>query len=106
MSEWIDVKAVKDIGPGECVVVNLEGIAVAVFNLDGQFFAVEDECTHEAFPLSEGEVEGEAIVCALHGARFSIKTGEVLGEPAIEPVATFPVRVQDGRVQVRNKPGG
>lgn len=80
----------------------MEGAQVAVFNLDGRYYAVEDVCTHDGGILTGGPVEGDQIVCPRHGARFSIRTGEVLAPPAFEPIATFPVRVSDGEVQVRD----
>jgi len=102
MSDWIDVAGVYEIGPKECKTVLMRGVQVAVFNIEGGFFAIEDECSHEASPLSDGSVEGDIVICAKHGARFSLRNGEALSPPAYEPVAIFPVRIQDGRVQVRD----
>jgi len=72
----------------------IDDLEIAVFNLDGAFFAIKDVCTHEQAPLSEGELTGETIVCPWHGACFSVKTGEALSLPATEPVETFPVVLQ------------
>jgi 3-phenylpropionate/trans-cinnamate dioxygenase ferredoxin subunit len=83
-------------------VVDVEGTRVAVFNLQGKYFAIEDVCTHDGGILTGGVVEGEQIICPRHGARFSIKTGEALTAPAYEPTATFPVRVVAGEVQVKD----
>jgi 3-phenylpropionate/trans-cinnamate dioxygenase ferredoxin component len=102
MSGWFDVAPADAIGPGHCVVVELGGIAVAVCNAGGTFYAIEDACSHEVNPLSDGQVEGETIVCAAHGARFSLRTGEALSAPAYEPIAIFAVRVENGMVQVRS----
>ncbi len=102
MSGWVDVARVEELPPGTWRVADVEGTQVAVFNLDGAYYAIEDMCTHDGGDLASGELEGEAIVCPRHGARFSIKTGEVLAPPAYEPVATFPVRLEGGRVQVRD----
>lgn len=102
MSDWIDVAAAADFPPGDRRVVSMDNAQIAVFNLDGRYYAIEDVCTHDGGELASGERDGEAIVCPRHGARFSIKTGEVLAAPAYEPVATFPVRVANGRVQVRD----
>lgn len=102
MSAWINVAAPEEIEPGRCVVVDIDGTPVAVFNIDGEFLAVEDECSHERYPLSDGEVEADTVTCAQHGAQFSLRTGEALSAPAFEPVATFAVRVEHGRVQVRD----
>ena len=102
MTDWTDVAAVKDLPPGTHTTVTVEDVTIAVFNLAGQFYAIEDICTHDGGSLTGGEMDGDEIVCPRHGARFSIKTGAVLAPPAYEGVATFPVRVQDGRVQVRD----
>ena len=105
MSTWIDVAAVEEIEPGGCVVVDFHGTAVAVFNIDGEFLAVEDECSHESYPLSDGDVQADTVTCALHGAQFSLRTGEALSAPAVEPVTVFPVRVENGRLQMRESRG-
>lgn len=102
MSDWQDVDSVEAIPPGSHQVVDVDGAQVAVFNLDGQFYAVEDVCTHDGGTLTGGAVEGEQIICPRHGARFSIKTGAVLAPPAYEPIHSFPVRIESGRVQVRD----
>jgi 3-phenylpropionate/trans-cinnamate dioxygenase ferredoxin subunit len=102
MSDWQDVAAVDELVPGAHRVVDVEGTQVAVFNLDGEYYAIEDVCTHDGGVLTGGSVEGDQIVCPRHGARFSIKTGAVLAPPAYEPVHPFPVRVLDGRIQVRD----
>ena len=102
MSDWQDVAAVEAIPPGSHHVVDVDGAQVAVFNLDGQFYAVEDVCTHDGGTLTGGAVDGEQVVCPRHGARFSIKTGAVLAPPAYEPIHSFPVRIESGRVQVRD----
>lgn len=100
MSNWIDVAAVEDFLPGSCRVVETDGIPIAVFNLDGSYYAIENRCTHEEAELSDGALEGDEIVCPLHGARFSVVTGAVLTPPAYENLRTFPVRVTDGWVEV------
>lgn len=103
MADWIEVAAADEIAPGACRTVEVDGKWVAVFNLGGEFHAIEDVCTHDGGDLASGEIDGDAIVCPRHGARFCIKTGEVLSPPAYEDVPTFPVRVQDGKVQVRGE---
>lgn len=103
MSDWVDVSRIEELPPGTRKVVDVDGVAVAVFNLGGEYYAIEDVCTHDGGDLATGEVDGEAIVCPRHGARFSIKTGEVLAPPAYEPVAIFPVRIHQGIVQVRDE---
>ncbi len=102
MSEWTDVAAVADFSPGSYRQVEVDGVAVAVFNVDGRYYAIEDVCSHEAETLSNGQLTGLEINCPRHAARFSLVTGEALSPPAYEPVAIFPVRVENGRVQVRD----
>lgn len=102
MAEWVDVARTEDFSPGAVRTVEIEGTPIAVFNLNGHYYAIEDVCTHEAETLSDGEVTGEEIVCPRHGAHFSILTGAALSAPAYEPVATFPVRVEGGMVMVKD----
>ena len=100
MGTWLDVAGSDELAPGARRVVDMDGVAVVVFNLDGEYFAIKDECTHDSGDLAGGKLEGEVIICPRHGARFSVKTGTVLGPPAYEDVRTFPVRVEGGKVQV------
>ena len=102
MSDWIDVAPVSEIGPNEYRVVDAEDVMIAVFNIDSQFYAIEDCCSHDRLCLTGGEIADGEITCPHHGARFNIKTGQALCAPAYEPVATFPVRIIDNRVQVRD----
>ncbi|PKO88980.1 MAG: ferredoxin [Betaproteobacteria bacterium HGW-Betaproteobacteria-12] len=102
MSAWTDVAAVAELPPGGCQRLDVDGVAVAVFNVEGRYYAIEDVCSHEAETLSGGPVYGLEITCPRHEARFSLVTGEALSPPAYEPIAVFPVRVEAGRVQVRD----
>ncbi|MGD2154230.1 MAG: non-heme iron oxygenase ferredoxin subunit [Gemmatimonadales bacterium] len=86
--------------PGELKAVEVDGEQVLLCNVGGEVYAVHDECTHECFPLSEGTLEGDVVTCLLHGARFSVKTGEVLAPPALVPVKTYDVRVEGEDVMV------
>jgi 3-phenylpropionate/trans-cinnamate dioxygenase ferredoxin subunit len=102
MSDWFDVANRDALAPGQHVVVDVEDVAVAVFNIDGEYLAVEDVCTHDGAELASGDLEGDAIVCPRHGAKFCLRTGEVLAPPAYEPVSVFPVRIDGDMVQVRD----
>lgn len=104
MSDWIDVAPVADFPPGACRTVDADGVAIAVFNVDGRYYAIADQCSHEAEPLSGGVLLGDSIVCPRHGAQFSLATGEAQTPPAYEPVAVFPVRIENGQVQVQDDP--
>ncbi len=102
MSDWISVAKLDELPPGTWRVVDADGTAIVVFNLEGEYYAIEDVCTHDGGQLTGGTVEGDEVVCPRHGARFSIRTGEALAPPAYEPTAKFPVRVKNGEVQVRD----
>jgi 3-phenylpropionate/trans-cinnamate dioxygenase ferredoxin subunit len=82
-----------ELAPGE--VRRIEDLNIAVFNVNGAYFAIHDVCTHAEASLSEGEVDGATVVCPLHGACFSLETGEALTPPATEPVETFSVIIRE-----------
>lgn len=103
MSEWVTVAAVGELAPGSRRVADVDGVAVAVFNIGGEYFAIEDVCTHDGGELASGVLEGDQIICPRHGARFCVRTGEALSAPAYEPTAKFPVRIENGAVQVRDE---
>jgi len=102
MSDWVDVAPERSVADGEHVVVDCDGMAVAVFKLDNEYYAIEDACTHDGAEIASGRLEGWEIVCPRHGARFCLKTGKVLKAPAYEDLACFPVRVENGIIQVRD----
>jgi len=99
--KWLDVAAAADIPPGTHEILETDDEIIAVFNIDGKFFAIEDVCTHDGEELTGGPVEGDQIICPRHGARFCIRTGRALTPPAYEDVPTYPVRVRDGRIEVQ-----
>ncbi len=102
MTDWIDVCAASALADNENVIVDVDGTEVAIFKIDGQFFAIEDVCTHDGAEIASGELDGDEIICPRHGARFCVKTGAVKCAPAYEDVDTFPVRVEEGQLQIRD----
>lgn len=100
MSNWIDAIAESALAEGEHIVVDVDGVDVALFNLAGQFYAIEDVCSHDGTEIASGELDGDEIICPRHGARFCVKTGAVKCAPAYEDIASYPVKVADGRVWV------
>lgn len=102
MSDWTRVCTLAELGPGSRRTVDVDGALVLVVNVAGELFAVEDVCTHDGAPLGDGSVDGTAVVCPRHGARFCLRTGAVLAPPAYAPIATFPLRVSDGVIEVRD----
>ena len=104
MSEWVKVAKTDNLKPGECKVVDIDEVMVAVYNIDGNYYAIEDTCTHDGGELATGPIEGDEVICPRHGARFCIKTGEALTAPAYEDVDRYAVRVQDNVIQVASEP--
>jgi 3-phenylpropionate/trans-cinnamate dioxygenase ferredoxin component len=102
LSDWITVARLDELDPGEWRVVEADETQIVLFNLGGEFYALEDVCTHDGGQLTGGHIEGDEIVCPRHGAHFCIRTGEALTAPAYEPTAKFPVRIEEGNVQVRD----
>jgi nitrite reductase/ring-hydroxylating ferredoxin subunit len=89
-----------DVAEGTAIKVSVGGCDIALFNLGGTFYATAESCTHAYASLVDGYIDGDEVECSLHGARFSIPTGEVLAEPATENLATYPVRVEDDLILV------
>jgi 3-phenylpropionate/trans-cinnamate dioxygenase ferredoxin subunit len=102
MSDWIDVIKAQDLAERDHSVVDVDGTTIAVFKIDGGFYAIEDVCTHDGAEIASGRLEGDTIICPRHGARFCIKTGAVMSPPAYEPISCFPVRILEEMVQVRD----
>ena len=88
------------IAAGECKGVNVSGVAVAIFNVDGSFHATSNICTHQHALLSEGYLEGEFIECPLHQGRFNVVTGAVDCPPVTEALRVFPIRIEGNDVLV------
>ena len=104
MMDWIEVAPAGSLAPGEHVIVDVNGVDVAVFNIEGEYLAIQDACTHDGTEIASGVIEGGEIVCPRHGARFCLRSGKVLAPPAYEDIDTYPVRVAEGRIQVGNQP--
>ena len=98
---YVPVARVDEVAEGAVKVVRIEDQAIAVFRIGGEYFAMDDVCTHDGGPLAEGAIEGCEIECPRHGARFDVRTGAALCLPAIESVTTYPVRIAGDEIQVR-----
>lgn len=96
-SRRLRVCAVGDLPPGEAMKVETDP-PVAVFNVDGEFFATDDTCTHEESSLADGYIDGDQVECSFHFAKFCIRTGAALSFPAVTPLKTLSVVVDDGEV--------
>ena len=100
MTDFVKVAKADEINPGQARLIDVKGKQIAVFNINGDFFAIDNMCTHEEASLAEGEISGHEVTCPLHGAKFDVRTGEVLGPPAYDDVACYAVRVVGTDVEV------
>lgn len=103
MSE-IEVCPLAALPPGEIAVVRAGPGQIAVFNADGELYALEDRCSHQDTYLSDGWLEGCEVECPLHGATFDVRTGQPTGPPATEPVQVYPVHIRNGFICVTTEP--
>ena len=99
-TEFVKLAGTADVAPGQVKVYEVQGRSIALCNVDGTFYAIDDVCTHDGGPLDQGELEGYQIECPRHGARFDVRSGRALALPAVMPVRSYPVRVEDGVVKV------
>lgn len=102
MTEFVRVASVGDIPSGQRLLIELDEVTVAVFNVDGEYYCIEDVCTHDDGPVAEGTLDGFAIECPRHGALFDIRDGSVLSMPAVVPVPTYEVRIEGDDILVEN----
>jgi nitrite reductase/ring-hydroxylating ferredoxin subunit len=87
-----------DVAAGTAIKVERQGLELAVFNIEGEFYVTDDHCTHGPGSLSEGYIDGDIVECNFHQGQFNIRTGEVVLPPCFVPVKTYPVVVRDGKV--------
>ncbi|MGB5831204.1 MAG: non-heme iron oxygenase ferredoxin subunit [Thiohalocapsa sp.] len=95
---FVAVAEAEDIAPGKFVSASVGGKEFIIARVDDRYYAVEDNCSHEDYPLSYGCLDGTRIKCSLHGSRFSLETGHPEEEPADEPIATYRVQLANGRL--------
>lgn len=100
MTEFRRVASLSEIPPGERFTFVVKRRAIVLFNVDGLIYALEDQCSHEEVPLSDGYLDGCEIECAQHGARFDLRTGAVTAPPAVSPVRVYAVRITGDDVEV------
>ena len=96
----VTVAKVGDTPPGSISVHDVHGCRVALCNVNGTFYAIDDVCTHDGGPLDQGVLEGKLVECPRHGARFDVTTGWAVVLPAVQPVKTYPVTVEGDDVKV------
>lgn len=100
MSKWIPVADEGELAPGQFRLVEVADLELALFNVDGTVYCIEDLCTHDGGNLVEGDFEGRVVTCPRHGAKFDVTTGEALCLPAVAATPRHEVRVRDGKIEV------
>ena len=104
MDDFVPVKKVDDLLPGQMTWVSVEGERVLLANVNGSFYALEDVCGHQRMALSKGCLEGHEVECPLHFARFDVRTGALVTGPMSEDVLTYEVRVEGDTIYVKQEP--
>lgn len=102
MEGWTFICGRDELAPGEYRVVDADGTMIAVFNIDGDYYAIEDVCTHDGAELTGGPIHGFEVECPRHGSRFDVRTGAACNPPAYLPTASFPIRIDDAGVWSRD----
>ena len=100
MAKLVKIAETKDLTPGQAATFDVEGQKIALFNVEGTFYAVGDTCTHRGGRLSEGSVAGTTVTCPWHGADFDLKTGAVMRPPARQGVPSYRVVIDGGDVKI------
>jgi 3-phenylpropionate/trans-cinnamate dioxygenase ferredoxin component len=98
--EFVQIVEAAELKPGERILVEVDELPIAVFNVDGKYYAIGDICTHDGGPLGDGEMDGYLVICPRHGARFDVRNGKAVTLPAVLDTPWYPVRVQDGWVEI------
>lgn len=97
---WLTVAGANEIQPGNFIQVDTGTLYILICNVNGQLYAIEDQCTHDGSSMATGCLEGDQIICPRHGARFCLRSGAALTPPAYDAVQTFPVRINANQIEV------
>jgi 3-phenylpropionate/trans-cinnamate dioxygenase ferredoxin subunit len=98
--QYVTVARTDELANGQRILLDVGGRSMAVFNIAGSYFAIDDVCSHDDGPVAEGEVIGEVIECPRHGGRFDLKTGKAVQLPAVADIGAYPVRIVGDEIQV------
>ncbi len=99
--EWVKVADLGECPPGSLLDVEAGEESIVLANVGGDLYALENRCSHEDLPLSDGELDGDQLECLYHGARFDVCTGRAVGLPAIKPVPIYDVQVRGQEIFVQ-----
>ena len=94
------IAEIADIKNGERAFFDVEGYQIVLFNIEGEYFAIGNVCSHDEGPLGDGELDGNLIICPRHGAQFNIRTGKVLSLPAVVDIPCYPLRIDNGIIHI------
>lgn len=100
MPERLTIARASDVPAGRGLLVDFEGLRLAIFRVDGAYYAIDDTCTHAEASLSEGSLDGCLVECPLHGAMFDLKTGQAMSAPADQAVRTYPLHIEGDEIQI------
>ena len=98
--EYYSVANATECPDGKRIFIEIDDEYIIIINIDGNYLAIADLCSHDNGPLDDGEVEGHCIICPRHGARFDLKTGDAVTLPAVHGIPSFPVRIKDGNIEI------
>ncbi len=101
MSKFVKIAKTSDLSSGQFKCVDVEGERIALFNVDGKFYAMKDVCTHDSGTLTGGTLTGHAIQCPRHGAQFDVRTGAVVRMPAYVGVETYPIEMKGNEIFIQ-----
>lgn len=100
VDQFVTVAKVAGTPPGTISVHEVRGVRIALCNVNGRFYAIDDVCTHDGGPLDQGELQGQLVECPRHGAKFDVTSGRAVVLPAVRPVKTYAVQVVGDDVKV------
>ena len=99
--EFANVATKKDLPKGEMQAVEINGKQILIANIENEYYAITNKCTHRGCKLSKGKLNGEVVKCPCHGSRFNVKTGEVVGGPATKSELKYEVKIEEDQIQIK-----
>ena len=97
---FYDIAGIDELPAGERLFLEMGDLSIVVFNIAGEYYAIADVCSHDDGPLGDGELDGYVVKCPRHGARFDVRSGEVLSLPAVVDIPAYPIRLNGGRIEI------
>lgn len=97
---FISLCQAAEVQTGKAIKIEKDGLTLAVFNIDGEYFVTDDACTHGPGSLSEGEIDGEVVECDFHNGAFNVRTGEPVAAPCMIPLKTYQARIEAGEIRI------